>query len=172
MRDLWLRLDLSEARGKVHWTSVRAYIRRSKGMLTHAVVKNISSPSTQKVLEFITRCPHLGHFEFRDAYNNVQAFHDHLVHSTHLKRLKTLVVSRDTPLPQHMITQLLSKFPLERLEVHAARPSRQEIKWPLALPSLKSITLCSDEPPPNAAFTPALHIPALEVRSAHNKHHN
>lgn len=132
-------------------------------MLTHAIVKRVSSPSTQKVLEFITRCPHLEHFEYRDTFNNAQVFHNHLIHSTHLKRLKTLVVSRDTPLPQHMATQLLSKFPLERLEVHAARPSRQEIKWPLTLTSLKSITLCSDEPPLNAVFTPALYIPALEV---------
>lgn len=163
MRDLWLRLDLSEARGRVHWTSVRAYIRRSKGVLFHAVVKNVSAPSAQKVLEFITRCPYLEHFEFRNAHVDAQSFCGYLVRSTQLKRLKTLVVSGDTPIPQHIIAQLLSKFTLERFEVHAARPSRQEVKWPLTLPNLKCITLCSEEPTPNASFTPALHIPALEV---------
>lgn len=163
MRDLWLRMDLSEARGRVHWTSVRAYIRRSKGMLAHAVVKNVSAQSAQKVLEFIIRCPYLEHFEFRNAHVDAQTFCDYLARSTQLKRLKTLVISGDTPIPQHIIAQLVSKFTLERLEVHAARPSRQEVKWPSTLPNLKSITLCSEEPTPHPSFTPALHIPALEV---------
>lgn len=168
MRNIWLRMDLSEARGtrgRIHWTSVRSYIRRSKGMLTHAIVKNVSSPSTQRVLEFISRCQHLEHLEYWDSHDPA-AFYELFKGS---KRLKTLVVSAHMAMAQERIVGLLNSIPrLERIEIHNAKPSLMErMKWPLNLPSLKSITLGSQDPLPHPSFGPALHIPALEVCPPH-----
>ena len=161
MRNTWLRMDLSEARGKIHWTSVRAYIRRSKGMLNHAIVKNISSPSTQRVLEYLSRCPQLDHLEFWDSHDPA-AFYKLFLGS---KRLKTLVVAAHTTITQERIAGFLYRLPLlERIEIHSTKPSIGErLSWPLKLPNLKSITLGSKEPPPNALYSPALDIPALSV---------
>lgn len=161
MRNTWLHMDLSEARGKIHWTSVRAYIRRSKGMLTHAIVKNVSSPSTQRVLEYLSRCPQLEHLEFWDSHDPA-AFYELFKGS---KRLKTLVVSAHTTIAQERVVGFLNNLPLlERIEIHSSRPSISErLSWPLKLPNLKSITLGSKEPPPNALYSPALDIPALSV---------
>lgn len=163
MRDLWTHMDLSDAHGKIHWTSVRACIRRSRGMLSHAVVKNVSSPSMQRVIEFMSRCPYLEHFEFRDTFEP-RLFCNLLTISPHLKRLRTLVVSAHTQVPQEMIAYFLATFPLERLEVHACRPSRNAA-WPSSLLSMKSLTLGSGEPCPQLAgtYVPSLYVPALEV---------
>ena len=156
-------MDLSEARGargRVHWTSVRSYIRRSKGMLTHAIVKNISAQSTQRVLEFISRCPHLVHFEFWD-FHDPAAFYELFKGS---KQLKTLVVSAHMPMAQERIVGFLNGIPhLERIEIHNAKPSpRTRMEWPSNLPNLKSITFGSEdvEPP---SFGPALFVPPLYV---------
>ncbi|BCR91843.1 Leucine Rich Repeat domain protein [Aspergillus chevalieri] len=161
MRNTWLRMDLSEARGtrgRVHWTSVRSYIRRSKGMLTHAIVKNISSQSTQRVLEFISRCPHLEHLEFWDSHDPA-AFYGLIKGS---KRLKTLVVSAHMPMVQERIVGFLHGIPrLERIEIHNAKPSPgTKMEWPHNLPNLKSITLGSEDVEP-ASFGPALFVPPL-----------
>lgn len=154
-------MDLSEARGKIHWTSVRAYVRRSRGMLTQAIVKNVSSPSTQRVLEYLSRCPQLDHLEFWDSHDPA-AFYELFKGS---KRLKTLVVSAHMTVAQERITGFLHNLPLlERIEIHSTRPSISErYSWPLKLPNLKSITLGSKELPPNALYSLALEIPGLNV---------
>lgn len=158
IRSLWMRIDLSDARGKIHWPSVRAYIRRSKAMLTHAIVKNISTPSTQRVLEFFSRCPNLEHLEIW-AQSKPDVLYD-LYKSS--KGLKTLIISGHTALPQETIGKFLQTLPLlERLEVHEAKPSNlARVQWPEKLPSLKSITfgaMVGASAPDVQA--PALHLP-------------
>ncbi|KAF4213192.1 hypothetical protein CNMCM8980_010482 [Aspergillus fumigatiaffinis] len=158
IRNLWMRIDLSDARGKIHWPSVRAYIRRSKAMLTHAIVKNVSTPSTQKVLEFFSRCPNLEHLEIW-AQCKPDILYDLYKGS---KGLKTLIISGHTALPQETIGKFLQTLPLlERLEVHDAKPSNlARVQWPEKLPSLKSITfggmVAASAPDVQA---PALHLP-------------
>jgi F-box/TPR repeat protein Pof3 len=153
-----MRIDLSDARGKIHWPSVRAYIRRSKAMLTHAIVKNVSTPSTHRVLEFFSRCPNLEHLEIW-AQSKPDALYDLYKGS---KRLKTLIISGHTALPQETIGKFLQNLPLlERLEVHDAKPSSlARVEWPEKLPSLKSITfgamVAASAPD---VQTPALHLP-------------
>lgn len=160
MRDLWMELDFSIARGKIHWSSVRAHIRRSKALLTKATLKNISTPSTQKVLEFVSRCPRLEHLELMDSYNN-QAIYDLFKGS---KRLKTLVISADTVVTQEYLTKFLTSLPtLECIEIHRSKASPQsKAQWPSKLPHLRSITLGSIEPSRPTGHVPALYIPRRE----------
>ncbi|KAF7133959.1 hypothetical protein CNMCM5793_005485 [Aspergillus hiratsukae] len=157
IRSLWMRIDLSDARGKIHWLSIRAYIRRSKAMLTHAIVKNISTPSTHRVLEFFSRCPNLEHLEIW-AESKPDVLYDLYKGS---KRLRTLVVSGHTALPQETIGKFLQTLPLlERLEVHDAKPSNlARVEWPEKLPSLKSITFGAMV----AASAPGVQVPALHL---------
>ncbi|PLB49609.1 hypothetical protein P170DRAFT_510138 [Aspergillus steynii IBT 23096] len=160
MRDLWMELDFSIARGKIHWSSVRAHIRRSTAMLTKVTLKNISTPSTQRVLEFVSRCPKLEHLELMDPYSN-QAVYTLFKGS---KRLKTLVVSADTVVPQEYLAKFLASLPLlERIEVYKTKSSPQsKAEWPSKLPHLRSITLGSIEPSRPTGHVPALYIPRRE----------
>ncbi|THC98714.1 hypothetical protein EYZ11_001777 [Aspergillus tanneri] len=160
MRDLWMRVDFSSARGRIHWSSVRAYIRRSKAMLTHVTLKNISTPSTQRVLEFVSRCPRLEHLELLDPFN-YQVVYDLFKGS---KRLRSLVISADTAIPQEYIAKFLACLPLlDRIEVHKAKSSPQsKAQWPPNLSHLRSITLGSVEPSRPTGHVPALYIPRQE----------
>jgi F-box/TPR repeat protein Pof3 len=159
MRDLWMRIDFSGARGKIHWSSALAYIRRSKAMLTEAIVANLTKASIRKVLEYISRCPNLQHLQIlspsspNDIYELFKG----------CKKLKTLLVSSDTTIPQSTLTKLLASFPkLERIEIHNATKSRApDVHWPPALPNLQSITLGTTESGVHENYIPALYIPRL-----------
>ncbi|EAW10918.1 Leucine Rich Repeat domain protein [Aspergillus clavatus NRRL 1] len=165
MRDLWMRIDLSDARGKVQWHSVRAYIRRSKAMLTHAVMRNVATPSTGKVLEFFSRCPNLEHFELW-ALAKPETLYDLFKGS---RRLKTLIVSGHTAVPQEVVGKFLQSLPLlERLEIHDAKPSPAvRVQWPETLPHLRSITLGAtvSSSSPEVQIS-ALHFPIQQPSSA------
>ena len=160
MRDFWMELDFSVARGKISSSSVLAHIRRSKALLTKVSLKNISAPSTQKVLEYVSRCPRLEHLELFDPYNN-QAVYELFKGS---KRLKTLIISADTVVPQEYLAKFLASLPLvERIEVHKAKSSPEtKAQWPSKLPHLRSITIGSIEPSRPIGHTPALYIPRRE----------
>ncbi|KAH8431145.1 Leucine Rich Repeat domain protein [Aspergillus melleus] len=160
MRDFWMELDFSVARGKISSSSVLAHIRRSKALLTKVSLKNISTPSTQKVLEYVSRCPRLENLELLDPYNN-QAVYELFKGS---KRLKTLIISADTVVPQEYLAKFLASLPLlERIEVHKAKSSPEtKAQWPSKLPHLRSITIGSIEPSRPIGHTPALYIPRRE----------
>ncbi|OJK01465.1 hypothetical protein ASPACDRAFT_116226 [Aspergillus aculeatus ATCC 16872] len=160
MRDLWMRLDLSEARRKVSSRSIRTYIQRSRTMLTHAMVTNIATTSHEKVLEYFSRCPKLESLEIGDPIQR----HDGLYNQfKSCKQLKTLVVAKGTPVSQENIANFLGSLTnLERLEIHNAQPSPEtKVRWPSHLPNLRSITLSTEEaavPPPGRVA--ALYLPA------------
>ncbi|KAE8351867.1 hypothetical protein BDV28DRAFT_10935 [Aspergillus coremiiformis] len=157
MREIWARLDFSNARCKIHWFSVRAFIRRSRYMLTHAIVKNISTASTEKVLGFLSRCPKLEHLELWAPFD-CRTFYDLFRGS---KCMKTLIISGQMPVPQEYIAKFLASLPLlEQIRIHKARTSpSSKVKWPSALPHLRSIILGTTEGSWLTGHTPALHIP-------------
>lgn len=157
MRNLWMRLDLSGARGKIPWTSVRAYIRRSKAMLTGAIVENLSTPSTPKALQLLSRCPNLEYLDIRTPLKS-KDFYDLFKSS---KRLRTLITSEDIILPHECVVQLLADLPLiERIEIRNTRSSRSpNAQWPRQLPKLKRLLLCAQDVPNSEVNS--LNIPGL-----------
>ncbi|RDW61227.1 Leucine Rich Repeat domain protein [Aspergillus mulundensis] len=157
--DLFMRIDFTGARSKIHWSSVLAYIRRSKAMLTHAIVTNVTKASIHRSLEYISRCPNLQHLEILSP-SSPEAIHDLFKGS---KNLKTLLVSSQTTIPQATLTKLLSTLPrLERIEIHSASKSRTaDTNWPPSLPNLQSITLGTTESGVIENYVPALYIPRL-----------
>ena len=140
---LWMRLDLTGARKKANWTSVRSYIRRSKAMLTCAMVENLNPPSIHKSLEFLSRCPNL---EYLDARTPIKAneLYDLFKGS---KRLKTLITSPDIVVPHEFVLKFLTDLPLiERIEIFNTRSSPlRNAQWPQSLPNLKRLTICANE---------------------------
>ncbi|RMJ27336.1 hypothetical protein PHISP_01783 [Aspergillus sp. HF37] len=96
MRSVWMHLDFSRARGKVYWTSVRASIRRSKAMLTGALIANMATPSTPKALQLLSRCPNLEYLELQSPFAGPD-FYDLFKDS---KRLRTLITSADVYVPE------------------------------------------------------------------------
>ncbi|KAL4975931.1 hypothetical protein BDW66DRAFT_160036 [Aspergillus desertorum] len=159
MRDLFMRIDFTGARSKIHWSSVLAYIRRSQGMLTHAVVTNLTRASIHRSLEYISRCPNLRHLEILSPFTP-DSIYDLFKSS---KNLKTLLVSAQTTIPQATIAKLLSTLPnLQRIEIHSASKSRiSDTNWPSSLPNLQSITLGTTESGVVDNHVPALYIPRL-----------
>ncbi|KAL4901777.1 hypothetical protein BDW74DRAFT_159496 [Aspergillus multicolor] len=159
LRDLFMRIDFTGARSKIHWSSVLAYIRRSKAMLTHAIVINITKASIHRSLEYISRCPNLQHLEILSP-SSPEAIQNLFKGS---KNLRMLLVSSQTTIPQATLTKLLSTLPrLERIEIHSASKSRvTDTTWPPSLPKLQSITLGTTESGVVENFVPALYIPRL-----------
>lgn len=163
MRDLWIRLDLSEARRKVSSRSIRTYIQRSRAMLTHAMVTNIATTSHEKVLEYFSRCPKLESLEIGDPIQRHGGLYNQF---KSCKQMKSLVIAKGTPVSQENIAKFLTSLTnLERLEIHNAQPSPEtKVRWPSHLPNLRSITLSTEEaavPPPGRVA--ALYLPAATV---------
>ena len=156
-----MHIDLSGARGKVPWTAIRSYIRRSKAMLTHATIKNLSPASTPKVLEFLSRCPRLEHLELWASHDG-KDFYQKFKGS---KKLKSLVLSADMAISHDHFGKLLADLPkLERIALWNMKSSSMDFynsgQWPKFLPNLKSITLASRQ---NVSQPTAQHMAALSV---------
>ncbi|CAL5869272.1 uncharacterized protein PFLUO_LOCUS3500 [Penicillium psychrofluorescens] len=162
MPNLWMNMDLSGARGKVPWTALRAYIRRSKARITHATIKNLATASISKSLEILSRCPQLEYLElgvtydYREFYKKFQG----------CKRLKTLIVSADMLVTQEYFGKFINAFPhLERIALLNVKHSPRHVhdgKWPSSLPNLKSITLAGKtQQPPGQDHEYPIYIPSL-----------
>ncbi|RAL12995.1 Leucine Rich Repeat domain protein [Aspergillus homomorphus CBS 101889] len=156
MRDLWMRLDLSEARRKASWRSIRTYIQRSGAMLTHATISNIASQSQDKVLVYLSRCPKLESLEIGDPIRRHEGLYNQF---EGCKQLRSLVIAKGTPVSQENIAKFLSNLPnLEHLEVHNAQPSAEtKVQWPSHLPNMRKVTLSTEE----AAVQPPGRVNAL-----------
>ncbi|RAK99362.1 Leucine Rich Repeat domain protein [Aspergillus ibericus CBS 121593] len=156
--DLWMQLDFTEARRKVQWRSFRAFVQRSRAMLTHAVMTNISNPFQDKILEALGRCPKLEHLEIRDPVNQPAGLYDLFRAST---QLKSLVIGKQTPVAQEHIAKFLTGLPqLERIEIYNAQPSPESrVNWPSHLPNLRSIVLFTEASIPPPGRVAALYIP-------------
>lgn len=154
------------------WTAVRSYIRRSRGLLTHATLKNLALPSTPKSIEFLSRCPRIEHLElwvnhdYKDIFDKFKG----------CKYLKTIILSSEIPVPHSCLGRLLSKYPkLERIELWSVKHSPltlDDADWPRSLPNLKSITLATQQAvstaPPTALVVPNLdHVSSSIVSSAY-----
>ncbi|KAL2003061.1 hypothetical protein VTN02DRAFT_5139 [Thermoascus thermophilus] len=164
LRDLWMKIDLSGARAKVSLPAVRSYIRRSKGMLTHATLHNVSSASAMKTLELISRCPNLTCLETRIPCDG-NTFYEMFKTA---KKLRTLITSADVTLGPYHVSKLLASLPLlERIECHGIKPSKYgDPVERMALPALKSVTLSSEDLFMDDRQMPPLEIPGvLDVRS-------
>lgn len=163
LRDLWMKIDLSGARAKVNLSAVRSYIRRSKGMLTHAALYNVSSSSAMKTLELISRCPNLTCLETRipcDGNTFYELFKT-------AKKLRTLITSADVTLGPYHVSKLLASLPLlEKIEYHGTKPSKYgDHVERMDLPALKSVTLSSEDLFMDDRQMPPLEIPGvLDVR--------
>lgn len=158
MTHLWMNIDLSGARVKVPWTAVRSYIRRSKAMVTRAIIKNLATPSTPKTMEFLSRCPRLEHLELWVDYDYKEFFQKF----KGCKQLKSITLSPDISIPHDYFGRLLIELPrLERIALWSVKPSTYDFtssgQWPQFLPKLKSITLATRQ-----LASPHLH-PALSV---------
>lgn len=159
LRELWMCVDLSRARKKVTSAAVRSYIRRSRGMLTHVVLDNLSLPSVEKTLEFVSRCPRLEHLDARIACRGDKfyaLFKD-------CKNLKTLIMSDEINMDQKHLGMFLSSLPLlERIECHANNGSLiSEVSWPEKLPNLRAIALGASSVKPVFEYFQALHLPGI-----------
>ncbi|KAJ5580189.1 uncharacterized protein N7459_006174 [Penicillium hispanicum] len=160
---LWMRIDLSGARGKVPWTAVRSYIRRSKAMVSHAIIKNLVGPSTPKAIEFLSRCPRLEHLELwvthdqKDIYERFKG----------CKTLKSLILSADIISNRDYLAKFLTELPrLERIELWNTRGGlTPDPRWPQHLPNLKSITVASQQSVPGGIpdYLHPMHVPGIEI---------
>lgn len=167
MRELWMKIDLSGARQKVPWTAVRAYIRRSRGLLTHATLKNLALPSTPKSIEFLSRCPRLEHLELWVNHDYKDIFQKF----KRCKYLKTIIFSAEIAVPHSALEKILTQFPkLERIELWSVKHSPLTIgegNWPRSLLNLKSITLASQQAasttPPSALVIPNLNHSLTDI---------
>lgn len=162
MPHLWMKIDLTGARGKVPWTAVRSYIRRSKAMLTHAIIKNLATASTPKTLEFLSRCPRLEQLElwvdydYKEIYNKFQG----------CKQLKNLTLSPNIPISHEYFGRLLVELPqLERIALWNVRCSSIDYlasdERPRSLPNMKSITLATQHPSSLAFPIDGFTVPGL-----------
>lgn len=146
IRSLWMKIDMTGARSFVRSNSIGSYIGRSRGQLTHATIRNVTTESVPKVLEFLSRCRRLEHLDLNMWVGGIDLYG---MLSNSRQQLKSLVVSSDILFMYSFIPRLLALLPgLERLEVwnikHATggRPE-DDFEWPALLPNLKSITLGS-----------------------------
>lgn len=161
MTHLWMQIDLSGARGKVPWTAVRTYIKRSKAMVTRATIKNLATTSTPKTMEFLSRCPRLEHLELWVDYDYREFFQKF----KGCKQLKSLTLSPDITLPHDYFERLLIELPrLERIALWSVKPSPYDLTYvgnrPKSLPNLRSITLATQHPA-STSLLPALVVPGL-----------
>ncbi|KAJ5734112.1 hypothetical protein N7493_002898 [Penicillium malachiteum] len=158
---IWMNLDFSGARGNVSFNAVRSYIRRSRGLLTHATIKSLPVPQIQRSLEFLSRCPHLQHLELWVPYDQKEFFEKF----KRCKKIKSLLFSADRTIPLDSVSRLLNELPkLEKLTIWSCgRPALAAVpigSWPSSLPNLKSITLATQQAAPDIRVLP-LRIPHL-----------
>lgn len=140
---LWLKMDLTGGRSRVPWPAVRSYVRQSKGNLTHAVIKNLPLNSTQKSLEFVSRCPRIENLElwvnhgYKETATLFRGF----------KSVKRLILGPEITVPQALFFRLLKEHrKLEHIKIMNLTGSQADDPnltsgWPESLPNLKSIDL-------------------------------
>jgi F-box/TPR repeat protein Pof3 len=142
-----MHVDLTGARSRVPWTSVRSYIHRSRAQLTNATIVNLVPSSTPKVLDMLSRCPKLEHLELMVSHEQPKEFYAKIKEFRHLK---SITCGPDIKLSHASIGSILSS--LARLEKAAFfyvwdPPSRapRAPSWPQELPHIKSLIIGSSQ---------------------------
>ncbi|KAI3293695.1 hypothetical protein DTO002I6_4641 [Penicillium roqueforti] len=145
LASLWMHLDLTGARLRVPWTSVRNYIHRSRAQLTNATITNIPPSTMTKVLDMLSRCPQLEHLEVAVAHDQPKQFYSKIQDFRHLK---SIVCGADIRLSHASVGGILST--LSKLERAAFlhvwdHSNRGPQTWPQHLPNMKSLTIASSQ---------------------------
>jgi len=142
-----MHVDLTGARYRVPWTSVRSYIHRSRVQLTNATIVNLVPSSTPKVLDMLSRCPKLENLELMVTHEQPKEFYAKI---KEFRSLKSIICGPDIKLSHASIGSILSSLP--RLEKSAFfhvwdPPSRapRAQSWPEHLPNMKSLTIGSSQ---------------------------
>ncbi|CAG7917332.1 unnamed protein product [Penicillium olsonii] len=144
---LWMSIDLTGARSRVPWTSVRNYIHRSRVELTRATIGNLVPASTPKVLDMLSRCPKLEHLDLMVSHEQPKEFYAKI---KAFRRLKSIKCGPEIKLSHASIGSIISSLPrLESatfLQVWDA-PSRapRAATWPQSHPNMKSLTIASSQ---------------------------
>ncbi|KAJ5558053.1 hypothetical protein N7535_009543 [Penicillium sp. DV-2018c] len=140
---IWMCIDLTGARSRVPWTTVRDYVRRSRAQLTYAAITNLVSSAIPRALDMLSRCPKLEHLEFQVYYDYPEDF---CLKIQEFRHLKSLVCGPDIILSHARVGTILST--LTNLEKATFSNVRCKVSlpmstWPRHLPNLKSLTLGS-----------------------------
>ncbi|KAJ6140176.1 Tetratricopeptide-like helical [Penicillium samsonianum] len=166
---LWMHVDLTGARSRVPWTSVRNYIHRSRAQLTNATITNLVPSTTPKVLDMLSRCPQLEHLELMVPHDQPQEFY---VKITEFRRLKSIVCGADISLSHACVGSILST--LSKLEKVAflrvwdkGEGPRPTSTWPQHLPNMKSVTIGSPQENPHGLSFPDV-LPGLGLSAYPN----
>ncbi|KAJ5951720.1 Tetratricopeptide-like helical [Penicillium vulpinum] len=143
LTSLWMNVDLTGARSRVPWTSVRNYIHRSRAQLTNATIANLVQATTPKVLDMLSRCPKLEHLELMVPHDQPQEFY---LKIKVFRQLKSIVCGPDIDLSHACVGSILSTLPkLEKaVFLRIWKNSRGPVltsTWPQHLPNMKSLTL-------------------------------
>jgi F-box/TPR repeat protein Pof3 len=143
-----MHVDLTGARSRVPWTTVRDYIHRSRAQLTNATITNLVSSATPKVLDMLSRCPKLEHLEFLVPHDQPKEFYQKIQEFRHLK---SIVCGPDIKLSYACVGSILST--LTKLEKATfshvwdgiSQLPRPTPTWPQHLPNMKSLTIGSSQ---------------------------
>lgn len=136
-------MDFSRARSTVSMPAIRSYIRRSRGLLTHATIDHVIPSAMDKVLELLSRCPDLTYLKVAGRYDGDKLYN--LFKAS--KMLKALIISSDIPVTRSCMMKFLDHLPnLERLEVHQSHQSPDDDHLSSGkLPNLKALALTTPE---------------------------
>ncbi|KAJ5355707.1 Tetratricopeptide-like helical [Penicillium concentricum] len=163
LSSLWMHVDLTGARSRVPWTSVRNYIHRSRAQLTNATIANIVPSTTPKVLNMLSRCTALEHLELMIPHDQPKEFY---LKVKSFRQLKSIVCGANISLSHACVGSILST--LSKLEkavffhvwdIPTGRP-RPTSTWPQHLPNMKSLTIASRQENPQVLSFPDV-IPGL-----------
>ncbi|KAF4765471.1 hypothetical protein HAV15_003911 [Penicillium sp. str.  len=165
LTSLWMRVDLTGARSRVPWTSIRNYIHRSRAQLTNATITNIVPSTTSKVLDMLSRCPQLEHLELMVRYDYPKEFY---LKIKDFRRLKSLVCGADISLSHACVGSILStlskleKAVFLRVWDNPTREPQPTSTWPEHLPNMKSLTIGSSQENPHGLIFQEAVYPNLE----------
>ena len=158
-----MHVDLTGARSRVPWTSVRNYIHRSRAQLTNATITNLVPSTTPKVLDMLSRCPQLEHLELMIPHDQPKEFY---LKIKDFRRLKSIVCGADISLSHACVGSILStlskleKATFLRVWDNPTRGPRPTSTWPQHLPNMKSLTIASSQENPQGLSFPDV-LPGL-----------
>ena len=144
MPSFWDDLDFSRARKRVRFSTIKAYVDRSKKRVDRAVLSRFGD-DINEILQYMTvRCKSLRHLEIRQGLANAS-----LERAVPLAiNLTTLIVGIDSVIALEQIGFMLAQCKrLEVAEFHKARPSKSGLigpvvhNWTGELPTMRRLRI-------------------------------
>ncbi|KAJ5782112.1 Tetratricopeptide-like helical [Penicillium paradoxum] len=147
LTSLWMNIDLTGARIRVPWTSIRNYIHRSRAQVTAATITDIAPSAIPKVIDMMSRCPKLEHLAFLAPHTETHEFYPRI---KEFQNLKSLSCGPEISLPHLYVGSILSALPkLEKASFTRVWDSHTRSSppppWPQNLPNMKSLTIASTQ---------------------------